>query len=345
MIIDVPKFVKTERAFWEELESVVNRFERDPLTCLDMEELKRFHYLYARVSADLSKLATFAFEKEVRAYLEDLVARAYAEIHETRRIPHRFSPFEWLRCTLPHTFRAHILAFRVALAATMIGAMFGAGVMLLDPNAKDAVMPFRQLLGDPGERVVREESTQVDHLSGRKAQGAAFYITHNTKIALFVLSAGITLGVVTLILLFYNGVVLGAICLDYVLSGETTFLVGWLLPHGSVEIPAILVAGQAGLVLGAALIGWGRKIPLADRMRAVAPDLVTLVFGVVLMLGWAALVEAFFSQYHEPVIPYSIKIGVGIVELALLVLFFSRCGRKTRNDANDKRKTTADQNA
>lgn len=345
MIIDVARFVENERACWEELESVVNRLERDPLIRLGMEELKRFHYLYARVSADLSKLATFASEREIRAYLEDLVARAYAEIHETRRMPHRFSPLRWLLGTLPCTFRSHALAFRVALATTVVGALFGAGVMVLDPDAKDAVVPFRQLLGDPRERVAREESTQVDHLSGQKAQGAAFYITHNTKVSLFTLSAGMTFGVGTLILLFYNGVVLGAISMNYVLAGETTFLAGWLLPHGSVEIPAILLAGQAGLVLGAALIGWGRKIPLSDRMRAVAPDLVTLVFGMLLMLAWAALIEAFFSQYHEPVVPYSMKIGVGVVQLVLVIIFFARCGRQSRNGGNDKGKTTADQNA
>ena len=32
---------------------------------------------------------------------------------------------------------------------------------------------------------------------------------------------------------------------DYILAGESVFLLGWLLPHGAIEIPAILLAGQA----------------------------------------------------------------------------------------------------
>jgi hypothetical protein len=78
-----------------------------------------------------------------------------------------------------------------------------------------------------------------------------------------------------------------------------------------------------------ALIGWGRRKPLTARLRDISPDLVTLIFGVGLMLVWAGFVEAFLSQYHEPVIPYEIKIAFGFVELVLLTLFLSKSGAKS----------------
>jgi hypothetical protein len=62
-------------------------------------------------------------------------------------------------------------------------------------------------------------------------------------------------------------------------------------------------------------------------MRLVWGDLTTLIGGVALMLVWAGIVEAFFSQHHEPVLPYSVKIAFGVVELCLLVLFLGRSGR------------------
>jgi hypothetical protein len=40
-------------------------------------------------------------------------------------------------------------------------------------------------------------------------------------------------------------------------------------------------------------------------------------------------VEAFLSQYHEPVIPYGLKIGFGLVEAALLTLFLTRAGARS----------------
>jgi hypothetical protein len=46
------------------------------------------------------------------------------------------------------------------------------------------------------------------------------------------------------------------------------------------------------------------------------------------MLVWAGIIEAFFSQYHEPVMPYQIKIAFGVFELMILVLFLGRAGRK-----------------
>jgi uncharacterized membrane protein SpoIIM required for sporulation len=146
-------------------------------------------------------------------------------------------------------------------------------------------------------------------------------------VAILTLALGLTWGVGTLIMLFYNGVILGAVAVDYMMAGETPFLLGWLLPHGVIEIPAILLAGQAGIVLAGALIGWGKPISLRMRLRKISNDLVTLIFGVALMLVWAGIIEAFFSQYHEPVMPYAIKIGFGVFELMVLALFLGMAGR------------------
>jgi hypothetical protein len=45
------------------------------------------------------------------------------------------------------------------------------------------------------------------------------------------------------------------------------------------------------------------------------------------MLIWAGLVEAFLSQYHEPIIPYAAKIGFGVAETVALWWFLWRVGR------------------
>jgi uncharacterized membrane protein SpoIIM required for sporulation len=122
-------------------------------------------------------------------------------------------------------------------------------------------------------------------------------------------------------------VILGAVAFDYVHAGQTIFLIGWLLPHGVIEIPAILVGGQAGLVIAYALIGWNSRISRAERLRLVSRDVVKLAGGAAVMLVWAGIVEAFFSQYHEPVIPYGLKISFGVVEGVLLTLYWCFAGR------------------
>jgi uncharacterized membrane protein SpoIIM required for sporulation len=326
VIIDLQRFIATERAVWTELEQLLDRLDRNPGMQLPLEQLQRFHHLYERTAADLARINTFASEPETRRYLESLVARAYGEIHETRDARQRIRPFQWFFQTLPQTFRRRVRAFYFSLAITLAGCVFGGAAIALDPDAKPVLMPFSHLLQDPAKRVAEEEKATRDELAGHKTSFSAQLMTHNTKVSIFTLALGMTWGIGTVIMLFYNGVMVGAVGIDYIRAGQTKFLLGWLMPHGVIEIPAILIAGQAGLLLASALIGWGRRTPLRARLREVSRDLMTLIFGVGLMLVWAGFIEAFLSQYHEPVIPYNAKIAFGAIELTLLCLFLSRSG-------------------
>ena len=326
MIIDLQKFLAVEQPCWAELEQQLDRLEAQPTLKLTLEEVRRFHLLYERAAADLVRINTFSSEPETRKYLESLVARAYGEIHETRERRGRLHPAQWFFQTLPRTFRRHVRAFYMSVAITLAGCAFGGLALALDPASKPVLMPFPHLMQDPARRVVEEEQATSDRLAGHKTSFSAFLMTHNTRVSIFTLALGMTWGVGTIVMLFYNGVMLGAVALDYVRAGQVKFLLGWLLPHGVIEIPAILIAGQAGLMLALALIGWGKRTPLQARLREISRDLVTLIFGVGLLLVWAGFVEAFLSQYHEPVMPYSVKIAFGLVELVLLVLFLSKSG-------------------
>jgi uncharacterized membrane protein SpoIIM required for sporulation len=334
MIIDLQRFVASERTAWTELERLLVRIEAEPNYRMTLEQLERFHLLYERTAADLAKITTFSSEPETRRYLENLVARAYGEIHETRERQRRIFPLKWFFQTLPQTFRRHVRAFWFSLGITLAGCAFGGFAIALDPESKPALMPFSHLLQDPAKRVAQEEKATEDRLAGEKTSFSAFLMTHNTRVSIFTLALGMTWGVGTILMLFYNGIMLGAVAVDYAAAGQTKFLLGWLLPHGAVEIPSILIAGQAGLVLALALIGWGKRTPLKARLREVSQDLMTLIFGVGVLLVWAGFVEAFLSQYHEPIIPYSVKIAFGLVELILLFLFLAKSGARQNAKQN-----------
>ncbi len=325
MILDLGRFVEVERPHWTALEKTLDWIERNPERKLSLQELERFHDLYQRASSDLARVATLASEGELRKYLELLVGRAYAEIHEARE-RRKFRPWRWITVEFPRAFRTHLPAFQLAVALTLAGAFFGSLAMKIDTEAKGVLMPFEGLQMSPSERVAREKELKGKQLTGKKTQFSAELMTHNTQVALMTAAFGMTYGFGTLVLLFYNGVILGAVAFDYIHGGELLFLLGWLLPHGVIEIPAILVGGQAGFVIGHALIGWGSRISRADRLRAVGRDVVALCVGFAAMLVWAGIVEAFLSQYHEPVISYGMKIAFGCIEAVLLVLFLARAG-------------------
>jgi uncharacterized membrane protein SpoIIM required for sporulation len=328
VILDLDRFVAQEQPYWVELEEILGKLEERTRYQLDLDGAQRFYYLYQRASADLARLASVAVEPPVSRYLQSLVARAYGEVHEVREKRRAVRPLQWFLVTFPRAFRRHVAKFWLAVALTLAGTVFGAAVLSVDAGAKHAIMPFPGLEGDPRARVAEEEKDQGGRLSGHKASFSAQLMTHNIQVSIGAMALGLTWGIGTVVLLFYNGVILGAVGYDYIHAGQAPFLLGWLLPHGAIEIPAIILAGQAGLLLASALIGWGKRTTQRARFREVGPDLVTLIGGVAVMLVWAGIIEAFLSQYHQPVIPYPVKIMFGITELILLTLFLSRAGAR-----------------
>ncbi len=328
MILDLERFVAQEQPYWAELETILGKLEDRTYYKLDLEGAQRFYYLYQRASADLSRLASVAVEPPVGKYLQSLVARAYGEVHEVRERGRSFRPLYWFFVTFPLTFRRHVAKFWLAVAVTIAGVVFGATALSIDPGAKHAIMPFPGLEGNPKDRVAEEEKDHGGRLSGHKASFSAQLMTHNIQVSIGAMALGLTWGIGTIVMLFYNGVILGAVGYDYIHAGQAQFLLGWLLPHGAIEIPAIVLAGQAGLLAAGALIGWGKRTTRRTRFRKIGPDLATLIGGVAVMLVWAGIIEAFLSQYHQPVIPYAVKIAFGVTELIVLALFLSRAGAR-----------------
>jgi uncharacterized membrane protein SpoIIM required for sporulation len=325
MIIDLPRFLAAERPSWTELDDFLRKLDEEPDHRLSFEEAMRLHFLYQKVSADLLRLTTFASEPDLQRFLESLVARAYGEIHGARKRGARWRPFHWFFVQFPLVFRRRYRAFVISCLITLLGIGFGGFATVFDQEAKEALLPsqFSHLFGDPTERVKQEEANAKSAKLTGHASFAGFLMQNNISVSIRAMAFGMTFGVLTILVLFQNGIMLGVIVVDYIRAGQTVFLLGWLMPHGVIEIPSILIAGQAGFVLAHALIGRGSRLTLSERLRAVSGDLATLIGGVAVLLVWAGLIESFVSQYHQPVLPYSVKIAFGSVELAALIWFLA----------------------
>lgn len=339
MIIDLARFVEKERPHWQALEKALDKVQAQTLDLSDLKESRRVLSLFQRACSDLARVGQANSEPELRTYLEALVARGYSEIHSSQSYVSHFQPLHWLLRTFPRTFRRQAWAFYLSVVLTVAGMLVGGILLVADADGRQvALAPFAHVAHQtPSQRVAAEERGDHDKLEifeEHKTTFSAQLMANNIGVSIRAMAFGLTWGVGTAVLLFYNGVILGAVCLDYMLDGQTVFLLGWLLPHGSFEIPAILIGGQAGFVLARALIGWGTRDGIRTRLRAVVPDLSTLIGGVACMLVWAGIVEAFFSQYHAPVMPYWVKIAFGSVELVLLSVFFVLGGRASETTSD-----------
>ncbi len=327
MILDLDQFLEREQPFWDELQKLLKRNDKEAQRRMSLEEARRFHYLYQRASSDLVKLKTFAGDVEAKQFLENLVARAYGQLHSQRGRSIPFKPWEWLTQLIPQTFRRHWRAFTIATTVFWLGGLFGGFFVHQNYDDKQNLIgPFGHLAGDPSDRVAKEEAGGFDGFSGRQSFAAQLQ-GHNTKVSIRVLCWGVLFGIMTVIELFYNGLIIGSVSYDYIMAGETEFLIAWLLPHGSFELTAIFIAGQCGLIIAHAMFGWGTNLKLRQRLSRIRTDILTLLGLLALMLVWAGFVESFISQYHGSAF-YKFKIAFGVVEMVFLIYYFGFCGRR-----------------
>ena len=328
MILDLERFRVQGRSRWSKLESLVATLEGRPDRRLSPGEAEQLQELYAQTAADLNRVTHGALAPDLRQYLERLVARAYAELYYAPRTRSEiWQPRRWLRVftAFPEAFRRQVRYFALALLITVLGSTFGGLAVRYDPAAVDVLLPA-SYLRNPGERVQEEEKGLTRHLAStqREAAFSAHLITHNIQVALLAAALGVTFGIGTALLLFENGVLLGAVAVRYVQQGFGLFMTAWLLPHGVFEIPSILIAGQAGFYLARLLLR--RR---EDRnLRESLSEWLLLIAGLALMMVWAGMMEAFFSQHHEPVLPYGFKVAVGVAELVLLSFYLLLIGRR-----------------
>jgi uncharacterized membrane protein SpoIIM required for sporulation len=328
VILDLQRFQAQASPRWTKLESLLASLEARPDRRLRSGEAEELQELYAQTAADLNRVTHGASAPDLRQYIERLVARAYAELYYAPPARSTFwQPRRWLRIftAFPEAFRRQYRYFVIAVLITALGAALGGLAIFYDPASVDVLLPA-DYLRNPDQRVQQETNGQKRHLDSAEVEAAfsAQLITHNIQVALLAAALGVTFGIGTALLLFENGVLLGAVAVRYTQQGFGLFVTAWLLPHGAFEIPSILIAGQAGFYLARLLL---RRREDRDMRRAMVEWLL-LISGLALLLVWAGMMEAFFSQHHAPVLPYGFKVAVGAAELLLLTIYLLLVGRR-----------------
>ena len=311
MILDLERFQAQARPRWSNLEALLGALEGRPDRRLHLSEAEQLQELYARTAADLNRVTHGALAPELRQYLERLVARAYAELYYAP--PARsevWQPRRWLRIftAFPEAFRRQSRYFALALLITFLGCALGGLAVRYDPAAVDVLLPA-DYLRNPGQRVQAEEKGQSRHLDSAQVEAmfSAQLIRHNIQVALLAAALGVTFGIGTALLLFENGVLLGAVAVRYTQQGFGVFAAAWLLPHGVFEIPSILIAGQAGFYLARLLL---RRREERNTRRSMREWLV-LVAGLAMMLVWAGIMEAFFRRSTNRFCPIGSRLRLG----------------------------------
>lgn len=118
------------------------------------------------------------------------------------------------------------------------------------------------------------------------------FFANNWSVASTVAYAGILIGLPAIILLWVNGVSIGVL---YQLEANKLALLGFLLPHGVIEIPAIVIAGATGLFLGVqSWYAWHSNNGI-ELLEHALKRLFWILVGLGIVFAVAGFIEGFIS--------------------------------------------------
>ena len=327
--MDLATFIQERRPDWRKLEQALRRVEGSGLASLGDEQAVEFGRLYRRAASDLNQAQTFVSGDATVQYLNDLVARCYLVIYARSK----FDPGAVLRHLLwgfPAVFRRCSGPFLLAVALFAAGTVFGFLASYFDPVSRSFLLPADMPTIRP------DEPNGALLSSGQLAAFSSFLFTHNMTVTLVAFALGITLGIGTAWLMFYNGIMTGALGAVFVEAGQSLAFATGILPHGVLEIPAALIGGAAGFVLAQGIIR-ARPWPRVEELARRGKEALLLVAGAFPLLIVAACLEAGVARAPEWFLGSGVKLAVaGVFALVFLVYVLLLGWGKAARPAGDR---------
>ena len=320
--MDVERFIRERRLRWSRLEKALQQAEASPDWELGAARMQELLQLYRQTCSDLNEARSYTANPELLGRLNDLTGRGYRYVYRRRHGQRLLqAAARFFRSDVPRTFRHERPYVLAASTAFLLGTLLGLLAVFVDPHNAERLVPAEFFTESPRERVehIEEGEERIDSVESAMNFGASLY-THNIQVSFLAFSLGALTIVGGLWLLFYNGVILGAIAGLYMLDGVSGFFFAWVGPHGALELPAIVFGGAAGLRAGRALLLPGNQ-STATALRLAFPPVFRMLLAAAVILVFAGLIEGSFSQFSAKTFPYPLKIGVAAALFASLLAY------------------------
>lgn len=290
------------------------------------ESLLRLVKRYRQAAAYLSRQAT---NHQGRALVQHLVQRTYSLVYAPPRLK-RLWFFPALFHFLWRTFPASVLSHWSFVIASLVVFSSAAGLTawLCRPGTEFSQLWLGEELTQLAERVAaRHQSTDaVIPLFGRPY---AFWIVlfNNWRVALLAFASCLGFLLPGLYILFANGKMVGAVIAYSWHQGTLSSLMGFISPHGAIELPAIIFAGASGLAMAFRWLSPG-DYPRLWALTTGARQALPLLIGSLVLLLYAALIEAFVSPDDRLSDPSKMVLGALHLSLLILYLIYPRPGSR-----------------
>lgn len=319
-------FVKKYQPLWDELEAVLKDLEGAGLRHKERHaSASHLPQLYRRICNHYALARRRRYSPTLVERLHRMVLRGHQQLY-TRRGAWLWQLLIFIIADFPRTLRDNLRYFLLALALFLLPALVVGGLSMSDEYFVYSVLDesdvsnFEQMYDPGNEKIGREKGRSAD----TDLMMFGFYIRHNISIGFQTFAMGILAAVGTVLILIFNGVVLGGVAGHLTRIGYTDTFWPFVCGHSALELTAIVIAGTAGLIVGHALLAPGQYHRL-DALKLRGRIALRLIMGAALMLVGAAFIEAFWSSSG---FPSGIKYSVAAVLWTLVIAYFTFAGRR-----------------
>jgi uncharacterized membrane protein SpoIIM required for sporulation len=318
-------WLEKRQSHWRRLEQLLDQAKGSGLRSLTRLELQELGLLYRQAAADLSALREDPTGKSYARFLNLLLSRAHNTIYAGEKSSAR-GILHYYRYTYPQIFRNNLRLIHTAILLFLLGGLAGMLLALTRPDFLHAFLPPHML------DAIDHHKMWTDSVVSVAPAVSSGLMTHNITVCFAAFIYGLTGGVMTVLVLVFNGVLLGAVGVACWLAGMSLPLWSFVAPHGVLELPSVFIAGAAGLRLAQGLLFPGlhsRK----DALVQSGGEAVRLLMGAVPVLVAAGLIEGFISP---SALPWQWKFALAG---SLAVIFYSYlffCARGGADPSMDK---------
>ena len=201
-------FVERRAATWERLETLLERAGRRGLRALAPEEVAELGRAYRWTTSDLAYAQGRRFDPTLTEYLNRLTARAHAHVYGGSAETGWGRVRTFYMQTFPQEFRRSFAYFAICTAVTVVTAVVAYVVCRNHPGDAYALLPQGMI---PPEIKKSLHDSNFAHSFASSPEMATAIITNNIKVCFTAFAGGITLGLATLYIIAFNGLMLGGL--------------------------------------------------------------------------------------------------------------------------------------
>lgn len=320
-------FVEKRQPGWRRLEELLRITDRRGVRQLDPEMAAEFGRLYRWVTSDLAFATGREYDPSLRAYLNRLTARAHAVVYGGAAQ----GALQRVWAFYARTFPAEVRASRAPILISM-GLFLGAAAVayyLIWTQPLNAWVVLPESLVAPIHQSLHKTNFEPAVAGEGVPTLAVEIMQNNIRAAIVAFGGGLTLGVLTLYILIFNGLMLGGLAAMYVAAGFGRDFWATIAPHGIIELTAVNMAAGAGLLIAAGVLCPGR-LRRIDALRRNAGRAGVLILGVASMLVVAGSIEGGFTPQN---FSESSRLAFGAGTAVAMLTYFLLAGRSTKAPA------------